>query len=1005
MENCSSAALLVSCMWMLLCGCYLVGCTAKEVDLLNTMGIQGEMGWRAFPPTGWEEISGIGDQNMPDRFYQVCNVMKQNQNNWLRTHWIRRDGAQRAYVELKFTLRDCNSIPGVSRTCKETFNLLVRETDSDEEPELQEGLYSKIDTIAADESFTHVDVGDRVLKLNTEVREIGLLSRKGFFMAFQDVGACVALVSVRVYYKKCPAVVREFASFPDTVTGTDSSSLVEVRGSCVRNAVASGDPRMHCSTDGEWLVPIGQCVCRPGYEAIGSICKACPLGYYKESAGDERCSLCPAHSYSTRETPARCFCEAGYYKAESDAVNMACTRPPSAARNVISSVNETSVILEWSPPQDSGGRGDVSYRLVCQTCGGGRDAAVAAATAATTTGAAAASPCAPCGDSVRFLPRREGLAVPGVTIAHLLAHTNYTFRIEALNGVSRLSPAPPKAVSVSLTTNQAAPSEILVIQKEGETRDSLTLSWSEPQQPNGIILEYELSCCHKDSKEQNCTLVKASARGATMSGLRAGAVYTFRVRARTAAGFGAYSARVFYSTSQASPLTGEMKEITILGACVSMVILLLIFFIACFISGGRCRHTKGGHVPDEEKLNFWSGHIKLRRIKTYVDPHTYEDPAQAVHEFAKEITVSCISIQRVVGAGEFGEVYSGVLRVPGQAEAPVAIKTLKAGYSEKQRRDFLSEASIMGQFEHPSIIRLEGVVTKTTPVMIITEYMENGSLDSFLRKQDGQFNVGQLVGMLRGIAAGMKYLSDMNYIHRDLAARNVLVDSKLVCKVSDFGLSRGLEDDPQAVYTTHGSKIPIRWTAPEAIAFHKFTTASDVWSFGILMWEVMSYGERPYWNMTNQDVIQSIEEGYRLPSPMDCPPALHQLMLDCWQKERTERPNSGQILVYLDKLLQNPASLNVPSQSNAQVSDPLLGQAVPGYTTVRTVSEWLDAIHMARYRDNFLAAGYTSLEAVRHMTLSDIHRIGVTLVGHQKKILNSIQVMRAQTLPAHSTGV
>ncbi|XP_012514842.1 PREDICTED: ephrin type-A receptor 7-like, partial [Propithecus coquereli] len=126
-------------------------------------------------------------------------------------------------------------------------------------------------------------------------------------------------------------------------------------------------------------------------------------------------------------------------------------------------------------------------------------------------------------------------------------------------------------------------------------------------------------------------------------------------------------------------------------------------------------------------------------------------------------------------------------------------------------------------------------------------------IGAVLQKHDGQFTVIQLVGMLRGIAAGMRYLADMGYVHRDLAARNILVNSNLVCKVSDFGLSRVIEDDPEAVYTTTGGKIPVRWTAPEAIQYRKFTSASDVWSYGIVMWEVMSYGERPYWDMSNQD--------------------------------------------------------------------------------------------------------------------------------------------------------
>ncbi|NXG69502.1 EPHB5 protein, partial [Baryphthengus martii] len=160
-------------------------------------------------------------------------------------------------------------------------------------------------------------------------------------------------------------------------------------------------------------------------------------------------------------------------------------------------------------------------------------------------------------------------------------------------------------------------------------------------------------------------------------------------------------------------------------------------------------------------------------------------------------------------------------------------------------------------------------------------------------------------------AAGMRYLSDMNYVHRDLAARNILVNSNLVCKVSDFGLSRFLEDDASnPTYTgALGCKIPVRWTAPEAIQYRKFTSSSDVWSYGIVMWEVMSYGERPYWDMSNQDVINAIDQDYRLPPPPDCPTVLHLLMLDCWQKERVQRPKFEQIVSALDKMIRKPSAL------------------------------------------------------------------------------------------------
>ncbi|KAA0706443.1 Ephrin type-B receptor 4 [Triplophysa tibetana] len=602
-----------------------------------------------------------------------------------------------------------------------------------------------------------------------------------------------------------------------------------------------------------------------------------------------------------------------------------CTEPPSGARSIIAQVNDTVVTLEWSEPLDRGGRSDLTYSIKCERCGG--------------------SSCVPCADGVTYRPGQADIIGRRVVIRGLLPHTTYTFTILAEKGVDAVGHVSPASSTVNITTSRDVAVPVSGIKRTKASETTVSLSWASPSQTHHSVLEYQLRYSLKVTKKHKVKDVYVSSRSnsVVLNGLARASQYQVQVRARTAAGYGHFSPFTTISTLPDVEVPPSHLLLTGVLVAVGLLVLVAVVIVAVFC---------------------------FRGIKVYIDPFTYEDPNEAVREFAKEIDVSFVKIEEVIGAGEFGEVCRGRLKVPGKKENYVAIKTLKGGYTDKQRRDFLSEASIMGQFQHPNIIHLEGVITASCPVMILTEYMENGALDSFLRLNDGQFTNIQLVGMLRGIASGMKYLSEMSFVHRDLAARNILVNSNLVCKVSDFGLSRFLtENSSDPTYTSSlGGKIPIRWTAPEAIAFRKFTSASDVWSYGIVMWEVMSFGERPYWDMSNQDVINAIEQDYRLPPPPECPASLHQLMLDCWQKERSSRPRFCAIVSALDRLIRNPASLKITGRLTDGPSHPLLDQRpLPTLSQCRSVSDWLRAIKMERYEERFLLAGFTSIELISHI--------------------------------------
>ncbi|XP_028936977.1 tyrosine-protein kinase ABL2 isoform X4 [Ornithorhynchus anatinus] len=244
-----------------------------------------------------------------------------------------------------------------------------------------------------------------------------------------------------------------------------------------------------------------------------------------------------------------------------------------------------------------------------------------------------------------------------------------------------------------------------------------------------------------------------------------------------------------------------------------------------------------------------------------------------------------ITMKHKLGGGQYGEVYVGVWR---KYNLTVAVKTLKEDTMEVE--EFLKEAAVMKEIKHPNLVQLLGVCTLEPPFYIVTEYMPYGNLLDYLRECNREeVSAVVLLYMATQISSAMEYLEKKNFIHRDLAARNCLVGENHVVKVADFGLSRLMTGD---TYTAHaGAKFPIKWTAPESLAYNTFSIKSDVWAFGVLLWEIATYGMSPYPGIDLSQVYDLLEKGYRMEQPEGCPPKVYELMRACWKWSPSDRPS------------------------------------------------------------------------------------------------------------------
>lgn len=290
-----------------------------------------------------------------------------------------------------------------------------------------------------------------------------------------------------------------------------------------------------------------------------------------------------------------------------------------------------------------------------------------------------------------------------------------------------------------------------------------------------------------------------------------------------------------------------------------------------------------------------------------------------------EVSKDRVVINRRLGEGAFGTVYGGEAQIIGDAWTAVAVKTLKKGSNSDDRLDFLSEAEAMKRFDHSNIVKLLGVCLQSEPIYAVMEFMLYGDLKTYLLarrhlvndkiQDDSDISSKRLTMMALDVAKALAYLSEMKYVHRDVACRNCLVNAQRVVKLGDFGMARSTADNDYYRFRRKGM-LPVRWMAPESLGLGKFTPASDIWSYGVLLFEIITFGSFPFQGMTNTQVLDYIKRGKTLTIPNGIKPELEELLQDCWNLSYTKRPLATQIV---ELLHQRPKlitpSLDVPLAS------------------------------------------------------------------------------------------
>lgn len=453
-------------------------------------------------------------------------------------------------------------------------------------------------------------------------------------------------------------------------------------------------------------------------------------------------------------------------------------------------------------------------------------------------------------------------------------YTLYVFFISACNdrgdGAARCGPA----VQVSARTSRKIEADDIPGTVEVKFSEMhAVITWEEPTDPNALITSYVLSY---DAANPDCiTRLEFLKAGRKFARKFQEGKHVVRVRAVSLAGPGNPSGPAEFTIEDPN----RVSFATWIVISIIMVTVLVLGSIGCVFFYVR------------RKTQY------KNRLITTINPD-YSGTVYLEDEW--EMDRQNIDINNELGCGTFGKVYNGLIK---PSNIPCAIKTVNEDTNAHDRVEFLNEASVMKSFNTSNhVVRLLGVVSRGSPPLVVMELMERGDLKSYLRRSRGSSNnitCAEMYRMAAQIADGMAYLAAKKFVHRDLAARNCMVAQDRTVKVGDFGMARDVYETDYYKKETRGL-LPVRWMAPESLADGVFTADSDVWSYGVVLWEMATLAEQPYQGLANDEVLEFVKTGGTMQRPKECPEIFWDIMKNCWMWQPKDRPLFTDIVFRLE---------------------------------------------------------------------------------------------------------